>query len=156
MSGTSVEPLGELTHVGLVVEDLEAAQQRITALYGTEWATPFVGNVTVSIDGVDQQVALKCCYSVDRPGFELIEEVPGTPYVRNGDSSVHHFGYYVADPDAVSASLSDNGAPLGWELYTSSGHRTLVCHRDPHGVCIELTDASHRPIIDTMRVAPTN
>lgn len=100
-------------HVGVVVADIDAARERLTELLGIEW-----GPVkTVDLDARDGDgnavvVHLRICLSVAEPGFELIEEAEGTPWVRNEHSNLHHISFFSSDVAAHSDELAALGCPL--------------------------------------------
>ncbi len=84
-------------HVGIVVEDLESAAAQLTDLLGVTWGSiSEVGQMTVRRpDGNDHVVPLRCVYSTEAPRLELIEEVPGSIWVRNEHSNLHHLGVWA-------------------------------------------------------------
>jgi len=135
-------------HVGMVVTDLAAARSRLADLLGVVWGP------VLHLDGVDYRdgtgadlvLPSTICYSVDHPSLELIEEVPGTVWVRNEHSNLHHIGIWTEDFEATSAELSDAGCPL--QLCGREGDaapRAFAYHRDDAlGVRVELVDARIR------------
>lgn len=101
-------------HVGIVVEDLEVASRRLTELLGIEWG-PIVRWPAVDVRddaGNDIAVPSNIRYSAGHPSIELIEEVPGTVWVRNPHSNLHHIGFWTPTFDADSAALIGGGCPL--------------------------------------------
>ena len=130
-----------LSHVGIVVADLDLARERLTALLGLEW-TPVRSVIveTVDADGTRRASALRMCDSFQSPGYELIEEAPGTPWVCSELSNVHHLAYATTDVNAASGCLQAKGCPL--ELTSApaaDGSLGFAYHRDPCGVRIEVS-----------------
>ena len=83
-------------HVGIVVTDIAAAQARLSAMLGVTWGPVMRLDAVDYRDGAGNDVALPTtmCYSVGDPCLELIEEVPGSVWVRNAHSNLHHIGYW--------------------------------------------------------------
>jgi hypothetical protein len=135
-------------HVGIVVTDVTAARRRLTDLFGIAWG-PLVHLDTVDhrdAEGNDIVLPTTMCYSLGDPCLELIEEVPGTVWVRNEHSNLHHLGFWSDDLVGESAALADAGCPL--QLCGRDGDEAPVAfayHRDDAlGVRIELVDAAMR------------
>ena len=138
--------LSEMYHVGIVVPDVEAGRRRLTELLGTVWG-PIVETEMKVRDGAGaaSTVQLKMCYSTETPYLELIEERPGTPYVCNPVSNLHHIGFFSGDLDADSSALSGAQCPI--DLAPSEEESAAVgwvYHRDPLGIRFELVDAATR------------
>jgi hypothetical protein len=142
---------GNLYHVGVVVPDVEVARAHFGDLLGIEWG-PIVATEVVDLrdgDGHDVSMPNKLCYSTSAPHIELIQELPGSVWVCNEHSNLHHIGFWtdslLADTDAFAASqcpLQICGregaqAPAGWAY-----------HRDPLGVRFELVDIALQPIME--------
>ncbi len=71
------------------------------------------------------------CYSVGDPCLELIEEVPGSVWVRNEHSNLHHIGFWSEGLVDVSAGLAGGGCPM--QLCGRAGEDAPVSfayHRD--------------------------
>src|SRR5215207_3556132 len=92
----SVAALDPPYHVGIVVVDLPAAKARLTDLLGDRWG-PVMHAEQVSYrdgSGADIDLPTTFCYSTGQPAIELIEERPGTVWVRNEHSNLHHIGFW--------------------------------------------------------------
>ena len=139
--------LSELMHVGIVVPDLEAAMAHFTDLLGIGWANPMENQIeVVDADGSRTPVLNRICYSDQPPYLELIEEAPGTPWVGNEHSNLHHIGFFGTSPTEASERFAGVGCPL--ELRDGGdGAPTWVYHRDPLGVRVEVIDAAIRPMM---------
>jgi len=134
-------------HVGIVVPDLPAAQARMTELLGVRWGPVMHLDELELRDGTGGDVVLPntLCYSTSPPYLELIEEVPGSVWVCNEHSNLHHIGFWSAAMGGDSERLSAAGCPL--QICGRSGDTAPISfayHRDPLGVRIELVDASLR------------
>src|SRR6201996_1586307 len=65
-------------HTGLVVADMDAAAQRLTAAMGYRWTKPVEATLSVTTAEGDVEVPFAFVYSVNAPHLELIRQVPGT------------------------------------------------------------------------------
>lgn len=126
-------------HVGVVVDDLDAARARLSALLHIDWDPVKEIEVgTRDADGNEEVVVLRICLSTAEPGFELIEEAPGTPWVCNGHSNLHHVSFTSSDVGADSEALAGAGCPLEIAIGAPTTSVPIaVYHRDPMGVRIE-------------------
>jgi hypothetical protein len=141
--------LSELFHVGIVVPEIEGGCERLSSLLGVEWG-PIVESETEirNASGSDEVVALRLCYSTKAPHLELVEERPGTPWVCNEFSNLHHIGFFS---DALAGDAQQLlGASCPLEICGRSGEeapRMFSYHRDPLGVRIEYVDAASRALM---------
>ena len=135
-------------HVGIVVADLSAARSQLSELLGVTWGPTLRLSATDYRDAAGRDVALPTtmCYSVGSPCLELIEEVPGSVWVRNPHSNLHHIGFWSDDLRGDSADLSGAGCPL--QLCGRSGADAPVSFSyhgfDDLGVRVELVDGAMR------------
>lgn len=135
-------------HVGIIVSDIGAARIRLTEVLGVEWGPVLHLDSADYRDGwgTDLELPTTMCYSTGNPCVELIEEVPGTIWVRNEHSNLHHLGFWSDRLGDDSAGLATVGCPM--QLCGRSGHQapaSFAYHRDEElGVRIELVDASMR------------
>jgi len=138
--------LSELYHVGIVVEEIESAAARLSALLGVEWG-PIVESDTAvrTAAGDDEVISLRLCYSTRAPHLELVEERAGTPWVCNSFSNLHHIGFFSDALAGDDRQLSSQACPL--EICGREGElapQMFAYHRDPLGVRIEYVDAAGR------------
>jgi hypothetical protein len=143
--------IGEMYHVGVVVPDVEAGQARFSQLLGTVWGPIIESDVEVrDEDGNDRVVHTRICYSVSAPHIELIQEQPGTPWVCNEFSNLHHIGFFSDDVPADSGKLSSASCPF--ELGGSDGLWSY--NRDALGVRIEYVTAEGREFMESFMFQP--
>ena len=66
-------PSSNYYHVGIVVNDIQAAQERLSALFGISWGPvlPISAVAYRDCDGPDLDLPTTLCYSVGDPGIEL-------------------------------------------------------------------------------------
>jgi hypothetical protein len=142
---------GELYHVGIVVPDVEAAMTHFTELVGVEWG-PVVATEAFDVrdaDGRDLTLPNKLCYSTAPPYLELVEELPGSVWVCNEHSNLHHIGYWTDALPADSEAFAATQCPL--QICGREGAQAPVqfaYHRDPLGVRFELVDAALKPMME--------
>ena len=144
MSARSLSPY---YHVGIVVPDVAAARSALSEQVGVAWGPVLHLDATDYRDGSGNDLVLPTtmCYSVDAPHLELIEEVPGSTWVCNEHSNLHHIGFWSDDLVADGADLTGSGCPL--QLCGRAGGRapvTFAYHRNALGVRIELVDGGMR------------
>jgi catechol 2,3-dioxygenase-like lactoylglutathione lyase family enzyme len=143
----TARPLSPHFHVGIVVRDLAAAQAQLHERLGVTWGPVLHldANDLRDGDGRDLVRPTTICYSVEAPHLELIEEVPGSVWVCNEHSNLHHIGFWTDDLPGDSARLARAGCPL--QLAGRSGDvapHTFAYHGDDAGIRIEVVDAAAR------------
>jgi hypothetical protein len=150
----------DLYHVGIVVPGLEDGQAHFAGLFGVRWAPVIEAPVAMrTADGTVVTVDLRLAYSADAPHLELIEAVPGSIWVLNPHSNIHHIGFWTDDLEGDSARLHGGGCPLEVMGDGGGGEPLLWSyHRDRFGVRIELVDAAMRAGMEAGwdTVAPTS
>jgi methylmalonyl-CoA epimerase len=99
--------LGRIDHIGVAVEDLDAA----LALYAQTLGMPVVHRETVEEQGVEAILL-----DVGEGHVELLAPLgPETPvgkYLAKRGPGLHHVAYQVADIDATLAALKQAGVRL--------------------------------------------
>jgi hypothetical protein len=135
-------------HVGIIVTDVIASRARLHELLRVTWG-PIMHLDQVHYrdgDGNDLVLPTTICYSTGNPALELIEEVPGTVWVRNEHSNLHHIGLWSDDFDADTNALAAGRCPL--QLCGRDGDAAPVSfayHRDDDlGVRFEIVDTTMR------------
>lgn len=141
-------------HVGIVVPDMQAAVQRLTAAAGYTWTKPIAATMPITTADGDYEVPFKFVYSIEAPHLEIVQEVPGTVWTAGAGGAAHHLGYWVDDISAAVGALEAAGyqleaRPAGPEL------STFAYLLDPTGVRIEIVDRATFPdfpaFLDMMR-----
>jgi catechol 2,3-dioxygenase-like lactoylglutathione lyase family enzyme len=144
-------------HVGIVVADLAAARTEFSELLGVTWG-PVLHLAQVEYrDQAGEDVILPTtfCYSVEEPRLELIEEVPGSVWVCNEHSNLHHIGFWSDDLPAESSRLAGAGCPL--QFCGRAGDDAPVSfayHRNESGVRFEVVAAEMRPAMESFLFLP--
>src|SRR6476646_9311770 len=142
MSGSPLNA-ADFYHTGLVVPDIGAAAQRLTASAAYEWTNVIEYAMDVVTATGKQQVPFRFVYSLQAPHIELITAVPGTLWTATGVSAVHHLGYFVDDIAAASAHLEQSGFEL--EVRPAGDTSTFAYFIDPVGVRIEIVNRALFP-----------
>ena len=95
-------------HTGIVVPDLDAAMARSQRLAGYPWIDPDELHAAFRTargrNDLDDIV-----YSVQAPYLELVQEVPGTPWMAAPGNAVHHLGYFTDNLVADGRTVGGNG-----------------------------------------------
>jgi len=140
-----------LFHVGIVVPRLEPALEHLTATLGSRWAPTTETDVPVAEpDGTRRLVPLRFAYSKDAPYLEVIEEVPGSVWVCNPHSNLHHIGVWADGLPGTAAGVVGAGCPVEIAGFAdeSGDPAMFTYHFDPLGIRIELVDTMLRPMIE--------
>ena len=96
-------------HTGIVVSDLDAAMARLSALAGYRWITPMSYTLPFRTATGTHELTSTFVYSLQAPHVELIQEVPGSPWMAAPDNSIHHLGYFTDNLAETARALEDNG-----------------------------------------------
>ena len=85
----------DLYHIGIVVDDFDAAMDRYGRQMGLTWS-PLI-NVTVQIwtrDHGEIELHSHAIYSQQEPCIELVKTLPGTFWAPAEGRPLHHLGYW--------------------------------------------------------------
>ena len=128
-------------HVGIVVTDIEAASAKLSSLLGITWGPVMHLDAVEYRDEAGNDIVLPTTmrYSTGTPCLELILEVPGSVWVRNEASNLHHIGFWSDSLPDQSEAFGAAGCPVQLcgragdvnadVVRIPPGRRT----RDPHG-----------------------
>jgi Glyoxalase/Bleomycin resistance protein/Dioxygenase superfamily len=94
-------------HVGIVVEDLDAAMEELTRLVGVDWGEPHESHYG--------DWNIRVVYSREQPFLELIEGEPGGPWDTADGPRLDHIGYFTDDVLADVAELQAKGATMSFD-----------------------------------------
>jgi len=135
-------------HVGIVVVDIASARARLSELLGVIWGPVLTLDAMESRDasGADITLPSQLCYSTGDTAIELMQETPGTVWVRNEHSNLHHIGFWTDDFLDRGEAIAAAGCPL--QLCGRSGKEAPVSFAyhwdDVLGFRIELVDMAIR------------
>ena len=128
----------DLYHVGIVVTDFDGALQRLTAAGGYHWTQTMEYTVPVVTADGPAEIPFKLAYSLEAPHLEVLQEVPGSPWVSAARNAVHHLGYWADDVAATGAELERAGYLQ--EVRAAGDEPVFAYYLDPLGVRIELVN----------------
>jgi catechol 2,3-dioxygenase-like lactoylglutathione lyase family enzyme len=128
--------LGVPQHVGMVVEDLEAARTEWSRFAGLKWNLFLHVRTDWVKDGRVIPTEMSVAYSTTvSPAVELIEEHSPEPLLPAPEGN--HVGYIVEDMHGAKAELEEAGMTLHSALYKDD--RFLAAYfRNPHGLLVEI------------------
>jgi catechol 2,3-dioxygenase-like lactoylglutathione lyase family enzyme len=135
-------------HVGIVVNDLDAAKEFYTVSAGYRWCDEMrIENVFVAANR-ETAVSLRFTYSREAPRIELVESIPGTLFAASSPH-VHHVGYWSDDIDGDIATLEAAGALLEGRGFWPDGRGPIWAYvTPPNGSRIELVDKQAKPSME--------
>ncbi len=125
-------------HVGIVVNDFEAALAELTRIFGYTWCPEMALPQEVQLPTGRIVADLRFTYSASTPRVEVIQSVPGTPWVTAPGSGIHHLGYWSDDVPADSAALDRSGYRMEAAGTRPDGSPYWAYHRAPYGPRIEI------------------
>ncbi|MCE0763529.1 VOC family protein [Pseudonocardia kujensis] len=132
-------------HAGFIVDDLEKAMSELSAGLGLTWA-PIHDIRGATLDGPEGKswtLNSRVCFSTDLPlSLELIEQDPGTPNVRRGETAFHHLGYWDEDLFAEEERLANLG--YGCVMFRNDPDmdlRRILVTEGPYDILLEATSA---------------
>jgi hypothetical protein len=144
---------GDQFHVGIVVDDLDAALAGLGDLFGYEWGAMFDGPVPVTLPTGPTEVPFRFVYSRNAPRVEIIQSVAGTLWEPAAGSGIHHLGYWSDDVAADAAELERRGFAAEATGTRPDGSPSFAFHRSPTGPRIELVDRALQPGLEQMWTA---
>lgn len=128
--------LDDIDHVGIAVQDLEAAVEHYRRAFGIEPAH----RETVTDQGVEEVL-----FRVGTSYIQLLGALgPDTPvgkFLAKRGEGIHHVGYRVGDVAEILARLNDLDVPLVDQAPRPGSRGTMVAFVHPRGfggVLVEL------------------
>jgi hypothetical protein len=122
--------------VGVLVEDLEAAQQELSESLGLEWSQ--------TVERQNGDWTLRACFSRQGPPYlELIEGPAGSPWEAVHGSRIDHIGYWAEDLEVGKDGFNEAGLAIEHDGTGSGAVFTYHRGRDS-GLRVEFLDASGR------------
>ena len=132
-------------HVGIVVDDLDAALAELSELFGYRWCPQIAVETPVRLPAGDIVLDLRFAYSATTPRVEVIHSVPGTPWVEAAGSGIHHVGYWSDDLERDASLLVARGYAEEAAGVRPDGAPIWSSHRSAHGPRIELVSRELEP-----------
>lgn len=134
--GSVLPPVGGITgtyaHVGIIVEDLDAAMAEMSATLGVHW-------LPVQ-ERPNDHTTLRLTFSTVSPYIELIEGSPGTSRDTSNGPHVDHLAYWTRDFAGDRQRMLDAGLTLEVEGVSPFGGGWCYLRSCVTGLRIELCD----------------
>jgi len=133
-------------HTGIVVPDLDAAMARLSKLAGYRWINPLSYTLPFRTLAGTQEFTSTFAYSLQPPHLELIQEVPGSPWIAAPGNAIHHLGYFTDDLAETARTLEDNGFAFEATAATAGPELALFAYYvDEFGTRVEIVDRALFP-----------
>ena len=112
---------------------------------GPQYCQAHIIRCHTNVCGPRLRVPLRFTTSREGPPYlQLIQEVPGSPWVAGPSPVIDHIGYWVADLAASATAPARRGLPVEVTYAAEDGPRSFTCHRGPANLRIELVDEARR------------
>jgi hypothetical protein len=135
----------DLYHTGIVVPDLEASMAAMSEVAGYRWTEIQSAELPIRLADGETVLRLRYVYSLDAPHIELVQEIPGTPWMAAPHVATHHLGYFCDDVPTTSKRLAESGFALEACAVVDGTPSIFAYHLDPSGVRIEIVDRERIP-----------
>lgn len=141
-------------HVGVVVEDFEAALAGLSSLFGYQWCDELGGPTQVQLPTGAALLNFRCAYSRTSPRLEIVARIPGTLWEPAAGSGIHHVGYWSDDVAADSAELERRGYQAEATRDGPDGVPFFAFYRSATGFRVELVSRIAQPGLERSWSAP--
>jgi catechol 2,3-dioxygenase-like lactoylglutathione lyase family enzyme len=133
-------------HVGILVEDLEVAMTRFSAVLGFTFNDPITAEFGCLADPEPHEAFVRCTYSREGPPYiELLEANGDGLFSMAHGEGVHHLGFWEPDLEARCATLASLEVGPQGRVVSPEGATFAYFNRpaDLHGTRFEfLADSS--------------
>jgi hypothetical protein len=143
-------------HVGIVVEDFESTLTELSELFGYEWCQEIATPTPVNLPTGKTIIDLRFVYSRTTPRLEIIRSIPGTVWVPDASSGLHHVGYWSDDVTADSVALVQRGFMAEAVGTRPDGTMSWAYHRSASGPRVELVTRMVQPALEQYWMAGTS
>jgi catechol 2,3-dioxygenase-like lactoylglutathione lyase family enzyme len=139
-------------HVGILVEDLDAAAARFAKVLGLTFNDPITATFARLEDPEPRESFVRCTYSREGPPhIELVEANgdDGLWSLKHGEG-FHHLGFWESDTPGRCGLLTAASVDVGARVVQEDG-RIMTVFNDPaalHGVRLEFLNDVSRPVMD--------
>ncbi len=124
--------VGSYAHVGIIVEDLDAAMAEMTTALGVQW-------LPVQ-ERPNDDTTLRLTFSTEPPYIELIEGSPGTSRDTTNGPHIDHLAYWTSDFEADKNRMRAAGLTLEVEGSSPFGGSWCYLASKWTGFRVELCD----------------
>jgi catechol 2,3-dioxygenase-like lactoylglutathione lyase family enzyme len=136
MATTAQDEPARLTHIGIVVPDLERAMEEMTRFLGLRWTPPQ--------ERPDGERTLRVAFSLSTPRIELIQGNPGGVWDTAGGPRIDHLAFWIPDFEATDARATELDIETEAAGRASWGGRWAYVRSPATGARIELCDSKGR------------
>lgn len=126
--------VGTYAHVGIIVEDLDAAMAELSTALGVQWRPVQ--------ERPNDHTTLRLTFSTVSPYIELIEGSPGTSRDTSKGPRVDHLAYWTTDFEGDRDRMIAAGLRVDTEGISPFGGAWCYLSSRVTGVRIELCDAA--------------
>lgn len=137
-------------HVGIVVDDLDAAMAHFSSVLGITFNEPRTVFFNRLEDPDPREAELRVVFSKEGPPhYELMQGGPGSIYAGFGEG-LHHVGVWQPDAQGRMEQMKAKGMRIETRVVMPDG-RALTWFNDPtqvHGVRFEFVDDADRPTLE--------
>ena len=139
-------------HIGILVDDLHAAIERFSAIYGVTFCEPVHAAARWIQPGrPEEQLRLHLTYSNQGPPYiELLESQGDGLYAPGQGEGVHHVGVWEKDCATRIKELEAQGMRLVGTQLTPEGDIIVAYfdRGDCHGTMLEIVNENRRPMME--------
>jgi hypothetical protein len=130
-------------HVGIVVNDIEAAIEHFSKLLDLHFDEPLTVHADIEEIGHRSNVEMTYTYSREGPPhLELIKATPEGLWGADRGEGLHHIGVWQEGLEARTTALLNQGHQAGARIFSPQGELIVVYldtnHPHVHGTRIEL------------------
>lgn len=136
MSTQAPDEPAKLTHIGIVVPDLERAMDEMTRFLGLRWTPPQ--------ERPDGDKTLRVAFSMSTPRIELIQGNRGGIWDTQGGPRIDHLAFWIDDFEATAARADALAIPTEAAGRAAWGGRWAYVKTPASGTRIELCDSQGR------------
>lgn len=126
--------LGTYAHVGIIVEDLDAAMAELSIALGLGWCPVQ--------ERPNDHTTLRLTFSTESPHIELIEGSPGTSRDTSDGPRIDHLAYWTEDFEGDRERMVAVGLRVDAEGISPFGGAWCYLSSRVTGVRIELCDVA--------------
>lgn len=101
---------GQLFHVGVVADDIDAAMADMSRALGLTWKGGQPERRETCLYGEERSIEMRAAHSVQGPPHvEVIQSIPGTPWETPAAAGAHHLCFWTDNSTEVCAALERAG-----------------------------------------------
>jgi catechol 2,3-dioxygenase-like lactoylglutathione lyase family enzyme len=148
----------DLYHVGLFVDDVEAAMAHLGKRRGLSWTAVHEHVLVAWLPGAGpEEVVAVGAYSLGGPVHVEVTKILAGPLPKSGDLvTPHHVGYWCDDVMATADRLVASGWTLDFKAGFPGQEPTIAAVRSPSGYGVELVPSASRSRVEQKLATPAS